>query len=173
MNIMVFLLFTRSASLAPQIRGGRLTPPGTSVQLCFVTSLRKALRARTAGRASQRGFTLIETLLGLSLVLLALVLGTAFLAQHPRVLERIEARRAAQSYLEDSLETLRAGGLELRSGEAEWLVPPPRARGFGLTLQLRVDPTPTENLYETELIASYSLQGDVRRRSVTTKLWRP
>ena len=130
-------------------------------------------RATAPQCSAIRGFSLIETLLGLSLVFLALVLGTALLAQHPRVLERLEARRAAEAYLEDSLETLRARGLELRSGDAEWLVPPPSSRGFGLALELRVEPTHVDALYETELVASYSLQGIVRQRSVTTKVWRP
>lgn len=131
------------------------------------------MRAETERIATVSGFSLVETLLGLSLVLLALVLGTVFLAQHPRVMERLEAREAAQYYLEDSLETLRAGGLELRSGPADWLVAAPSRRGFDIVLELRVEPTSLENLYETELVASYALRGIVRRRSVTTKLWRP
>ena len=125
-------------------------------------------------RSSNSGFTLIETLIALTLVLLALTMSLAFLAQQPRLVARLEAQALADQALEASLETLRAGGLVLETGPAQWLVPAPVQLDAGtLAVELEVLDGGIANLYEVTLWARYSLEGQPRSRHVTTKAWRP
>lgn len=119
------------------------------------------------------GFSLIEVLVALSVTLVALVLSMAFLAQQPRLLARLEAQQAADTLLEAACESLRAGQLELLSGEAAWIAAEPSTPLRDPALRLQVEDSGIADLFVVTLTASYTLEGRSRERSLHTRIWRP
>ncbi len=127
---------------------------------------------RSARDEGWRGFTLLEVLLALSVTLVALLLSTAFLAQQPRLIQRLEAQRGADRALEAAAESLRGGQLALQSGTPQWLGPPPP----GLTrfqLQVAVSDASVPDLYDVVLTAVYTVEGQPQQRQLSTRVWRP
>ena len=132
-----------------------------------------SLRAATAG-VGACGFTLVEALVALTVVLLALTMSVAFLAQQPRLLSRLEAQAAADRVLEATLESLRAGQVKLESGPPVWSVAPPaEATREQIAIELDVAPEGTPDLYLVTVSAHYELEGRPRRRAATTMVWQP
>jgi prepilin-type N-terminal cleavage/methylation domain-containing protein len=104
------------------------------------------------------GFTLIEALIALTLLGVALLLGTALVIQLPRDVRRLDAGRQAMRALEASLEGMRAGTLPVQDSELTGFVTlagAPAARDLGITV--RVEPTARPGLYHVTLTAHYSV----------------
>ncbi|HBL29655.1 MAG TPA: hypothetical protein DD490_22705 [Acidobacteria bacterium] len=119
------------------------------------------------GRAA-RGFTLVETLVALALLALALLLGLGLVLQHPRIVRRLDAQRAALHTLEATLEAVRTGALPLASQE----LPPVGSHRIAVSLRVSPEGFP-EGLYRVSARAVYSSEGRPRERSVETLIWRP
>jgi prepilin-type N-terminal cleavage/methylation domain-containing protein len=127
---------------------------------------------RALGSArSARGFTLIETLVALTVVFVVLVsLSTGLLVAH-RTSEALRAQRQVDRVLEASLETLRAGALPLAGGP----LPPGLAADvpFPLALDLDVQPQSTAGLHLVVVRATYLQRGATVERRLVSQVWRP
>jgi type II secretory pathway pseudopilin PulG len=116
------------------------------------------------------GFTLIETLVALAVLFVVLVgLATGLLVAR-RASESLREHRVVDRALEASLETLRAGGIALRSGPVAMAGADP---GFPVALQLEVAGTGTAGLFEVTVRASYLRRGAAIERHLTSLVWRP
>jgi prepilin-type N-terminal cleavage/methylation domain-containing protein len=125
-------------------------------------------------RARHGGFSLLETLVALTLLSIALLLGMALLLGQPRIAARLDGQRQATRALESTLESLRAGVIPLADA---------RLTGFltqagdkppdDLVVDLHVAPEGPPSLYRVSLTARYSLFGQLHRRRVETLLWQP
>ena len=123
------------------------------------------------------GFTLIESLIGLTLLAAILLATASLLATVPREVRRVEARREATRALEAALESLRAGQLPIATGIVDaqfygW-TQPPRPAAAGLRLWLRTEPISPPGLYRVTVRARYSIHHRPQERSIETLAWRP
>ena len=134
-------------------------------------------RAKVSERktGASAGFTLIETVVALSLLGLAMLLGLGILLQEPRISARLDAREAAYRALEVGLESLRSGQLPLRSGtfSAVDLAFEPDPALAQIDIELVVGETAHEGLYEVLLEARYELDGEARSHRLRSMAWRP
>ncbi len=130
---------------------------------------------RLAPRAS--GFSLIETLIGLTLLAAILLATASMVAVVPREIHRVAARREATRALEATLESMRAGQLPAASGVVEpnlyrWTQPqPPTAKG--LRLWINTEPIAPPGLFRVTVRARYSVHHQVVEQAVETLTWRP
>jgi prepilin-type N-terminal cleavage/methylation domain-containing protein len=116
------------------------------------------------------GFTLIETLVALAVLFVVLVGLANGLLVARRASETLREHRQVDRALEASLETLRAGGIALRSGPVALAGADP---GFPVALQLEVAATGTAGLHEVTVHASYLRRGASIERRLTTLVWQP
>ena len=124
------------------------------------------------GARAESGFSLVEAIVALALILAALVMSLAFLAEQPRLIRRLDARERADRAIEATFETLRARELRLVSGPPQWWVaPPPEA--VSVVLDLAVEEESLDGLYRVTVTAVYVVEEQARRRSVTSMVWRP
>jgi prepilin-type N-terminal cleavage/methylation domain-containing protein len=124
-------------------------------------------------RRPQSGFSLAETLVALAILGTALLMGTALVLQHPRVVKRVDAGRQAYRALESTLESVRAGLLPLEPLALDGFVTaaggsPPQ----DLAISMDVDPRPVPGLYQVTLVARYSVLGEAKEKRVETLVWR-
>ena len=119
----------------------------------------------------RRGFTLIESLVALALVMVGLMLAVGIQMQQPRALERLRARQEATRALEATLESLRAGAVPLADGP----VPPGVAAisARELALVLRVEATATPDLWQVTCDATYVVLGRRERATLRSLVWAP
>lgn len=129
-------------------------------------------RRRRRGAA---GFSLIETLVALAVLMLVLLAGIGALTQHRRAVLRLAAEREAIAALGAVLEAIQAGAVPLAPDGEAIAMPPPiagvRARGLRLWVETREGDRP--GLWQVEVRARYLVTGDLRWRSVKTLVWRP
>jgi len=126
-------------------------------------------------RLDRRGFTLIEALVALSILSLVLLLGYGFLMRQPRALERLAAGDDALRALEASLETLRAGVIDLDEGMLQPVVayPPPTHADEMIVDLEAVEPTDTEGVWSVTLEARYRVGNAIQTRRLQSLVWRP
>lgn len=124
-------------------------------------------------RARRQGFSLLETLVALTLIGVALLLTMALLAQHPWVSRRLDAHLEAIHVLDQTHEAVRAGLSIPSSGSAtvDWQTfdPPPSVTvAENLRVVLEVEATGTPHLVHLTLRARYSVRGGSFERTVET-----
>lgn len=121
-----------------------------------------------------KGFTLVEALVALAVVGLILLLGLGLVWQQRQVIERLEAREAADRALTEALETLRSGAVPVTPGIVPLPVASSPGAAQGLTVVVRVTPAePPPDLYRARVTATYRVAGRAVTRSLETQLWRP
>ena len=119
-----------------------------------------------ARQPAQRGFSLLETLIALTILGIALLMGMSLLLQQPRVVRRIDAQRRALAELESTAEALRSGAIPLQSARL----------GPSDTPAVVISVSPAggpPGLYEVSLRAIYLVEGRTRERTLETLIWSP
>lgn len=121
----------------------------------------------------QGGFTLLETLLALAILLLALLFGIGLLLAQPRAAARMEAQRQAMRALESTLEAVRAGAVPLMDADlSDYLTRAGGAPPRDLVVEMRVVPDGVPELYRVTLTARYKVLGFAHQKRLETLLWR-
>lgn len=122
------------------------------------------------GRARQRGFSLLEALIALTILGVALLLGAALLLQHPRVVKRLDAERQAYRAIEATLESVRSGLLPLQSMEMDGFQTAAGSEASeDLVLKMVVRPAALPGLHHVILEARYPDPFQPAPESILTK----
>lgn len=127
----------------------------------------KSLSPSTAERP---GFTLVEVLVSLVLVGIALLIGSALVAQEYRVGRRLAAQTAVLRSLEATIEGIRAGVVPLEGQRLPPPWPPPPAVS-DFTIVVQVYPWNPPGLTHLVVEAQYVLSGRLERRQIETLYW--
>jgi prepilin-type N-terminal cleavage/methylation domain-containing protein len=125
-------------------------------------------------RSRQRGFSLVEVLVALTVLGVALLMGLALVLQNPRIVRRTDGERQAYRALESTLEAVRAGAIPLASARLDGFVtavgtPAPK----DLTVWMDVTPTERPGLYEVALRATYTVFKEPHEKRLQTMVWSP
>ncbi len=122
------------------------------------------------------GFSLIETLVALSLLAVAMLLTLSLIFQEPRAINRITAHEQACRALEQALEAIRAGrtvplGRELL--DPGWLLMPEEPAALDLQIFSDRQEESASGLYRLILTARYRAGRQWYQRSLETLVWYP
>ena len=110
--------------------------------------------------------------MALAVLLVALLIGLALLAEQPRIERRLAARQEAVRAVEGVLEGIRAGVVPLQGGA----VPPGVGGGGGGTpmlLWMEVTPTDRPGLDDVRVTANYNVLGEEGHWEARTLVWAP
>ncbi len=131
------------------------------------------------GSARQGGFTLVETLLGLTMIGLGLLFAFAAMLQHGQAVKRLNGHERALRALDTKLESLRGGA------DSDLLVGRPTTDDDGQTstggsgdqpvviVLTEIVPASPNGLYRVSLTARYAVAGRAYERRLESLLWRP
>ncbi len=125
-----------------------------------------------------QGFSLVETLVALTLIAVALLFTIALLAQEPQVQLRLRAHRESLEALDRVHEAIRAGmSLRLGSHRLDWQSlydpPPSHDAARDLVIWADVEARSPRGLYQVTLRARYFVGERSFDRLLTTRIWRP
>ena len=118
----------------------------------------------------ERGFSLLETLVALTILGMVLLTATGMVLYHPRTVRRLDAERHVYRAIETSLEAVRGGGLLLVSGPMPVDLPP-GSSARDVTLQMTVTPEPQPGLYRVVFDAEYTIYNQRLTKRVETMVW--
>ena len=122
----------------------------------------------------QRGFSLLEVLVALTILGVALLLGMALVLQNPRIVRRADSERQAFRALESTLEAVRAGAIPLQTSQLDAFVtavgtPAPK----DLSIEMLVEPAGLPGLFEVTLSARYRVAQQRFVKRLRTMVWSP
>lgn len=120
-----------------------------------------------------RGFTLLETVLALTVFGFAIIVAAGFLDAQMSAARRLEARADLVRAAETVLESVRGGLLPLQSATVD--LGDEFQPLSAITVRTRVEVRPQElpDLYELEVEAAAEVRGRDMVVSITTRVWRP
>lgn len=114
-----------------------------------------------------RGFTLVETVVALLLLMVALLLGLALVLEQPRVVRRLDGQLTALEALETTVEALRVGVLPLVSTQ----LPATETRPARF---IEVTPDAVRpHLFQVQVRVRYVVLGRSQERRLETLIWSP
>ncbi len=122
------------------------------------------------------GFTLLETLVALSLLAVAMLLTLSLVYQEPRVLRRLDAHEQALQALEQVTEAIRAGrtvGSGRQLVDSSWLHLPEDPAAQDLEVWSELVEASGSGLFELTLTAHYRVGQRRFERSLETLVWEP
>jgi hypothetical protein len=151
-------------------RLGHGTPPPTAAAGPAAEDAPPA-RRRASQNCHGGGFTLVETLVALTVLFVVLVGLATGLTVTRRAAESLRLQRAADRALEASLEGLRSSPALPRGGA----LPAPAAWGARtpVALSLEVEPLRPAGLHRVTLRAAYLHRGATIQRTLVSQIWRP
>ncbi len=123
-----------------------------------------------------QGFTLLETLVALSLLAVAMLLTLSLIFQEPRALRRLAAHEQAYHAMEQTLEAVRAGravGSGRHLVDPAWLLLPETPAAQDLQLWSELEEESASGLFRLTLIARYRVDRRWFQRSLETLVWEP
>ncbi len=123
--------------------------------------------------AGQRGFTLAECLVALTLVGFALVAATVAVSSQARAAERLHVRQELLQAVETTLEGIRGGVVPLVSTSDVELLASDDAGGAGVRSAVEVEPLAPAGLYEVRVMSWTRSRDETMQLVVTTMVWRP
>lgn len=129
-------------------------------------------RRQTHASRGRGGFTMVEVMVGLTILLIVLLLGMVTIEIQHQARATLATREQAHRLLQTALETLRVGGITLASGPVHWNTPPPAANP-NIALDLAVVGTGTPGLVAVALTARWQVDGTERTMRVDSMLWDP
>ncbi len=127
-------------------------------------------------RQGPHGFTLLETLVALSLLAVAMLLTLSLIYQEPRVLRRLDAHEQALQALEQVTEAIRAGrtvGSGRQLVDPAWLLLPEDPAAQDLQVWTELVEASASGLFELTLTARYRVDRRWFERSLETLVWEP
>ncbi len=127
-------------------------------------------------RRPSAGFTLIEALIGLSLIGVAMLLTMSLMAQQPAIERRLDAHHEALRLMEMELELLRSAVAVPQDGAIDLTGLPQPARPAAGHLQMwaDVEALPGRNLYQLQLKTTYIVDGQLFDQTLETMIfWTP
>lgn len=122
----------------------------------------------------RRGFTLLETLIALTILGFALISMVGWLAQSATFENRLDLHRVAIRELEAQHEALRAGAV-LPGAEGLFALAPitPLDQLEAPQLSLKVEPKTPTGLFHVEIEIRYRIAGQKFQRHLEALTWRP
>jgi prepilin-type N-terminal cleavage/methylation domain-containing protein len=127
---------------------------------------------RGAPAAGASGFSLVEVTVALLVLSLALLLGMTLLGIQQRAVLAEPLQLGAHRAVEATLESLRAGGVELASGPVRFHAAPP-ALDPRLTLWMEITPSGRPHLYAVRVAARWSSPFGVQEYAVSSLTYQP
>jgi prepilin-type N-terminal cleavage/methylation domain-containing protein len=119
------------------------------------------------------GFTLLETVLALTIFGFAIVVAAGFLDAQMSAARRLEARADLVRAAETVLESVRGGVLPLQSGDVDLGDEFQPLSAITVTTRVEVRPRSLDGLYEVEVEAGAMVRSEDMVVSITTQVWRP
>lgn len=120
-----------------------------------------------------RGFTLLETVLALTVFGFAIVVAAGFLDAQMSAARRLEARSDLVRAAETVLESVRGGLLPLQSAAVDLGDEFQPLSAITVRTRVEVRPQTLPDLYEVEVEAAAEVRGRDMVVSITTRVWRP
>ena len=124
-------------------------------------------------RGASSGFTLIETLVALTLLSVAMFLTLSLIYQEPRVKRRLDAHAEAVRGLELTLEAIRAGRGVALGRQQHFLYQPDPLIADELKIWTVKVAVSGSGLYRLTLTADYRVGQHWFDQSLETMVWRP
>ena len=122
---------------------------------------------RSPSSPSNRGFTLVESLVALLVLSTALLLALPLIQQQPGIVRRLDIQHIAITEIDSTLEALRSGAMPLAS------VHLPGGPGRPV-MKVDVEPAATPpGLYLVTVRALWKIKGKDYEKKVETMIWSP
>ncbi len=116
---------------------------------------------------SNRGFTLVESLVALLVLSTALLLALPLIQQQPGIVRRLDIQHIALTEIDSTLEALRSGAMPLQT------IHLPGGPGRPV-LRVDVEPAATPpGLFLVTVRALWKIQGKDYEKKVETMIWSP
>jgi prepilin-type N-terminal cleavage/methylation domain-containing protein len=123
--------------------------------------------------SSDRGFTLLETVLAMTVFGFAIIVAAGFLDAQMSAARRLEARADLVRAAETVLESVRGGVLPLQSAAVDLGGEFQPLSAITVDTRVEVRPQAMPDLYEVEVEAGAVVRGRTMVVSITTRIWRP
>lgn len=123
--------------------------------------------------SSDRGFTLLETVLAMTVFGFAIIVAAGFLGAQMSAARRLEARADLVRAAETVLESVRGGVLPLQSAAVDLGDEFQPLSAIKVDTRVEVRPQAMPDLYEVEVEAGAVVRGRNTVVSITTRVWRP
>ena len=124
-------------------------------------------------RRRQRGFSLLEAVVALTIFGMAIVVAAGFLDAHMSAARRLETRADLVRAAEVILESLRGEAVPFTVGVVDLSDQFPAQSSARVTTSVQVTPRSLTGLYEVRVEARAVVRSEEMVVTVTTQMWKP